>query len=133
MVKCFFMSRFICDSGILRRYIGGDPKYVTMVDKIGSSNIVITPVIRIELHRWLSLYKGLTIKQRNLFRKIIEAFPLLYITENVSKIAIEISDKDNSLDAPDILIGATAIYHKIPLLTANKKHFKRMKKGIKII
>ncbi len=121
------MEKVICDTGILRRYFGRKEEFVQMVDKIGFENIVITPVIRIELHRWLSVYKGITKSERKLYDNLIKSIPVLHLNSNISKIAVEISDNDNSLDAPDILIGATAIYHKIPLLTANKKHFKRMK------
>ncbi len=127
------MGRVICDTGVLRRYFGKREAFMKMVNSVGFENIVITPVIRIELHRWLSVYKGLNKSERRLYDKLIKSLPILHINSNISKIAVEISDHDNSLDAPDVLIGATAIYHKIPLLTANKKHFKRMKKGIKII
>ncbi len=127
------MDKILCDTGVISRALQNREPYAGILNRIGVSHVVITPIIRIELHRWLSVYKGLTCKQRNLLRNTINGFPILHITENISKIALEISDADNSLDAPDILIGATAIYHKIPLLTANKKHFKRMKKGIKIM
>ncbi len=125
--------KVICDTGVISRYLRGEPKYIDLINEIEFKNIVITPIIRIELHRWLSLYKGLSVSERNYFRKIITNLPLIHLNSNISKLAVEISNKDNSLDTPDILIGATAIYHKIPLLTANKKHFKRMKKGIKVL
>ncbi len=127
------MDKVICDTGILRRYLGKNELYVNMIDKVGIENVLITPVIRIELQRWLSVYKGLSKAERRLYDKFIKSLPILHLNTNISKIALEISDKDNSLDAPDILIGSTAIYHKIPLYTINKKHFKRMKKGIKVM
>lgn len=120
-------KKLLCDTGIISRYLQGFPKYVNIVEKIGVENVTITPIIRAELHRWLSVYKGLTTQQRNIFRKRIRFFPLLHINENISKLAVEITDKDDSLDPSDIFIGATAKYYKIELLTINKKHFQRIK------
>ncbi len=127
------MDKVLCDTGVISRYFQNKNPYVSLIDEIGIENVLITPVVRIELQRWLSVYKGLSKAERRLYDKFIKSLPILHLNTNISKIALEISDKDNSLDAPDILIGATAIYHKIPLFTINKKHFKRMKKGIKVM
>ncbi len=124
--------RIICDTGVISRYLKGEFPCLNKIMEIGLENIYITPIVRIELHRWLSVYKGLTLQQRKFINETIKKLPIIHLNTNISKIAIEISDKDNSLDASDILIGATAIYNKIPLYTINKKHFKRMK-GIKLV
>ena len=118
-------TKIICDTGIISDFFEGKTKIVQKISEIGANNIVITPVIRIELIRWLSLYK-VDKSKRTKILKIIKKLPLLHINEGISKIAVDISDKDNTLDAPDILIGATAIYHKIPVYTLNEKHFERI-------
>lgn len=120
------MAKVLCDTGVVRRYLGNYPEYVQKINEIQLENVVITPIIRIELHRWLSLYKGLTASQRMLYQEVIRTLPLLHLNEKISKLVVEITDADNSLDVPDILIGATAVYHKTPLFTANKKHFRRI-------
>lgn len=35
--------------------------------------------------------------------------------------------KDNSLEFPDIFIGATGVYYNLPVYTHNLKHFKLIK------
>ena len=40
---------------------------------------------------------------------------------------IDIIKKDNSLEFPDIFIGATGVYYNLPVYTHNLKHFKLIK------
>lgn len=127
------MSKVICDTGVISRYLRGNPTYIDKVDSIGFENIIITPIVRIELHRWLSLYRGLTASERSSFNRIIRNIPLIHINSNISRLAVEISDSDNSLDSADILIGSTAVYHEMPLLTINQRHFRRIGRNINLI
>ena len=59
-----------------------------------------------------------------LFRKemIYDCF-LLRLNDSVKQVAIELKQK-YSLKIPDALIAATAIYHDIPLLSADKDFVK---------
>ncbi len=125
-------SKFvICDTNIISSYVRPDDKYKEIketVNKIGIENVVITPVIYIELMRWLSIYKGISKVERTKYKVFFENLNVIHLNKEISKIAVEISSKDNSMEAPDILIGATAVYNKIPLYTKNIKHFKRISK-----
>ena len=62
----------------------------------------------------------------NLYNKLT----ILPFDQNCSVVAIDIYTflkKQNKLiDLADLLIGATAKYHNIPLATLNKKHFQRI-------
>jgi predicted nucleic acid-binding protein len=42
------------------------------------------------------------------------------------EIFIDLSKSNKLIDMADILIGATAIAHKLPVATLNKKHFQRI-------
>lgn len=53
-------NKVICDTNVISAYLQGSPKIVEKINEIGIDNIYITPVIYIELIRWLSVYKGLT-------------------------------------------------------------------------
>jgi predicted nucleic acid-binding protein len=46
--------------------------------------------------------------------------------DNAIEIYQELLSKNKIIDLADILIGATAITHEIPLATLNVKHFERI-------
>lgn len=49
----------ICDTNIISKYLEGVPLVVKNINVIGTDNIAITPVILIELNKWLSVFKGI--------------------------------------------------------------------------
>lgn len=121
-------NKVIYDTNIISSYLQGNPKIVNKINEIGIDNIYITPVIYIELIRWLSVYKGLTPVQRREYKKAFNSLKVLHLTRDISALAMDISVKVDSLDAPDVLIGATAVHYKIPVFTENIKHFSLIKK-----
>ena len=46
--------------------------------------------------------------------------------EKASTIVKQLKSKNQMIEIPDILIGATAIANELPLATLNKKHFERI-------
>lgn len=98
----------------------------TIDEKIGRENVYITPIIRMELLNWLSSFQSLDKIKRLKYKRFIMHLPLIHLNEPISKIAIEISDKNINSKPSDILIGATAIYHKLKVFTidADFKHMK---------
>ena len=122
-------DRVLCDTGTISRYLTkSNADIVHYIDNlIGLHNIVITPINRIELLNWLSGYQNLDVAKRRIYTKFIKTIPLVHINENISKIAVELVDKHINSKPADTFIGATAIYHKIPLYTLNHKDFKIFK------
>ncbi len=53
-------------------------------------------------------------------------------SENAINIYSDLSQKNKLLDLADLLIGATAITHQIPIATLNVKHFERIS-GLEVI
>ena len=54
----------ICDTNIISKLLQKSPDVVKNINNIGVENIAITPIIFIEIYRWLSLYKGIDKSQR---------------------------------------------------------------------
>jgi len=52
-------------------------------------------------------------------------------SDNAIKIYIDLLKANKMIDLADILIGSTALTHKIPIATLNEKHFSRIK-GLEI-
>lgn len=113
----------ICDTNIISEYLRGNEQIITEIERIGFENIAITPVIYIELMRWLSCYKGISKEQRREYKEFFVNLKVLHMNEGISVMSLGISDKINSLEPADLFIGATAMYHDLPLFTLNKKHF----------
>ena len=121
-------KKVICDTGIISRYLLNEKAIFEFVEtNIGFSNILITAINKIELRNWLSNYKQLTKSERASTLKAIHSFPVIHINEPISKLAIAISDKNINAKPADIFIGATSIYHNIPIYTLNIKDFKIIK------
>jgi putative PIN domain protein len=120
--------KVICDTNIISNYISGDRNTIKEIDKIGVENIAITPIIYIELLRWLSCYKGFTKEERKEYKSIFSSLKMLHLNEDISVLGIGISEQINSLEPSDVLIGASAVFYSLPLYTLNKKHFETIDK-----
>ena len=120
--------KVICNTNIISNYISGDKNTIKEIDKIGVENIAITPIIYIELLRWLSCYKGFTKEERKEYKSIFSSLKMLHLNEDISVLGIGISEQINSLEPSDVLIGASAVFYNLPLYTLNKKHFETIDK-----
>ena len=107
----------ICDTNIISKLLQKNPDVVRNINNIGVENIAITPIIFIEIYRWLSLYKGIDKSQRLLYKRTLNDFKMLYLNEEISLLAMEAVTKHDSLEPTDILIGVTGVYYNIPVYT----------------
>jgi len=118
----------ICDTNIIGKYLFKDPLVLRQINLLGGmKNIYITPIVYIEIIHWLSSYQKFTREDRKEIKKFLDELKMLPRNKGISELSIEISKKDNSLDMPDILIGATGVYYDLPVYTHNLKHFKLIK------
>lgn len=118
----------ICDTNIIGKYLFKDPLVLRQINLLGGmKNIYITPIVYIEIIHWLSSYQKFTREDRKKIKKFLDELKMLHLNKGISELSIEISKKDNSLDMPDILIGATGVYYDLPVYTHNLKHFKLIK------
>ena len=118
----------ICDTNIIGKYLFKDPLVLRQINLLGGmKNIYITPIVYIEIIHWLSSYQKFTREDRKEIKKFLDELKMLHLNNGISELSIEISKKDNSLDMPDILIGATGVYYDLPVYTHNLKHFKLIK------
>jgi predicted nucleic acid-binding protein len=68
-------------------------------------------------------------KDINDFLSIVEILPFTRETaEQAGAIYLSLRAKNELIDVGDIFIGATALMHKLPLMTLNVKHFSRIEK-----
>ena len=115
----------IIDTDVLIWYLKGNEKAYQVVEN--SRNFFISVVTYMELVQGMRNKKELTT-----LRKALHGWnaQILYITEEISAKAmfyVEQHFLGHSLQLANALIGATAIAHGMPLLTANDRHYKMLK------
>jgi predicted nucleic acid-binding protein len=122
------MSKVICDTGVVSRYLLEVEEIVTVInDSIGLQNVSITPLNKIELYNWISGYSKLDKQKRAKFIRFINAIPVIHFNEKISKETLILSKKHINSKPADTIIAAIAIYHGIPIYTLNTKDFKTLK------
>jgi predicted nucleic acid-binding protein len=76
------------------------------------------------------IYAGTNKDQLGFWDSFFNDITILPFTAEVSKIAAnidaELKRKRKQIAVPDLFISATAIHHKLPIATLNKKHFERV-------
>jgi predicted nucleic acid-binding protein len=121
----------VADTGIFIEHLRAKDKLSTNLYKISeNTSIYISAVTLYELHM------GATTKEKEAdVRVITENCTVLSFTEAVAKKAAEIYQKlrlsNQMIEFRDIFIAATCIVNELPIVTLNKKHFKRVE-GLKI-
>lgn len=115
----------LCDTDVFIEALKNNPQATASLRNIGFNNIALSAVTVMEL------YFGSANKQE--LRKIknrLQKLKILEVSEVISKTAtglIEKYAKSHSLHVPDALIAATAICHRMELLTYNVQDFRFIK------
>lgn len=116
----------VADTGIFIEHLRAKDKLSTSLYKMSeNAEIYISAVTVYEL------YMGATTRDKEADVKVItENFTVLPFTNAVAQKAAEIYHKlrlDNQMiEFRDIFIAATCIVNGLPIVTLNKKHFKRV-------
>ncbi|OFX59924.1 MAG: hypothetical protein A2046_03360 [Bacteroidetes bacterium GWA2_30_7] len=119
----------LCDTNIFIHLFINDKATIEKLTLIGSQNILMPAITKMELYKGMSNKKELAE-----MKKKISNYSVLKFNEDVSKIAIELIEKyhlSNSLKIPDAIIAASALAFDLPLFTYNLKDFKGLE-GIKL-
>ena len=96
----------ICDTNIISKYLERVPKVVENIEAIGIENIAITPVILIELNKWLSVFKGIDKPTRQKYKKKFDTLKMLHLNKGISELPIFLS----------VLRECTTIYPYTPTI-----------------
>ncbi|MCF6241744.1 MAG: type II toxin-antitoxin system VapC family toxin [Bacteroidales bacterium] len=112
----------ICDTNIFIHWFRNDEATIAKLLQIGTENIIIPSIVKMEL-----LWGCENKKELSILVKKIKKYPVIYIDERISATAevfIEQFKLSHGLNIPDALIGATAVAYDLPLFTYNLKDFK---------
>ncbi len=122
----------VADTGIFIEHLRAKDKLSTTLYKISESTDIYVSAVTV-----YELYMGATNKDKERDVMIItENFTVLPFTDTVAQKAAELYHKlrlsNQMIEFRDIFIAATCIVHELPIVTLNKKHFKRID-GLKIL
>lgn len=115
----------IVDTDVLVWYMKGNQNAYKIIE---SSKPFFISVVT-----YMELVQGMRDKDElNRLRRALHVWnsKILYITEEVSVKAMFFVEQhflSHSIQLADALIGATAIFHGLPILTGNDKHYKILK------
>ena len=121
-------SRRICvDSDVVIDYLRGKTRFQDVLPSvIEKYDCYIAPISAYELY-----YGGYYSGRLNKVEDVLDLFGMLDCPRasirKLAEIHAKLSKTGNSLDVKDILVAGTCIYFKLPLLTRNIKHFRRIK------
>jgi predicted nucleic acid-binding protein len=112
----------LLDTGILFDFLADRPGANLVEDILKKGKGAVSTITLYELFRVVQAKKH--VEQRH---KLSTFLHKIDVTEHIARIAGEIytdlKSKGNLIDNEDILIGATSLYHRMPLFTSNQRHF----------
>lgn len=122
------MKKYLLDTNICAYFLNGKFNLNTKIEEIGIENCVVSEITIAELKYGV---EKSTLKDRN--RKTLETFqtkfdiiPIFPALDIYAKEKARLKTKGNILDDFDLLIGSTAIFNKLILVTKNMSDFDRL-------
>ena len=120
------------DTSIIIDHLRKKIKKKSQLYKIIDSHNLFTSTITL-----YELFAGATNEKKrediNDFIILVNVLPFTReAAERAGEIYLSLRNKNEIIDVRDILIGATAVTHNLPLMTLNVKHFERIE-GLRIL
>jgi predicted nucleic acid-binding protein len=116
------MSDYLFDSGILIRHLRNQPGYPELTDRLmDEADVHISAMTRLEVVR------GMRERERGVTLGLFDSLQTIPVTGKIADLAGEFirswRERGVTLGDADAIIAATAIHHKLTLVTTNVRHF----------
>jgi predicted nucleic acid-binding protein len=124
------MGAYLIDTNIIAKYLTGElisEASRNLVTEVIMQKPIISIVNKIELLSWTAAAE---VEQK--VGEFISLSEVLNISDEIALLSAQLRRKFRKLKTPDAIIAATAIHHKLVLLTANERDFANIK-GLKLI
>ena len=127
------MAKYLLDTCVCISMFRNEGHVRETLRRVGIQNCYISEITVAEL--FFGLAKA-TDKKRKLddireVQRLFRVIPTYSSFKEYGEIRFELEHTGQRVDQFDLLIGATALHHKMTLVTSNLKHFERMQ-GIEI-
>lgn len=122
------MKKYLLDTNICIYYIKGKYELDKKIKQVNPDNCFISEITLAELKYGVenSEQKEKNKKALDLFLTGISVLPIFHSIEIYAKEKARLRKAGTPTDDFDLLIGSTAVTHKLILVTKNTKHFERI-------
>ena len=123
--------KYLVDTDWIIRFLRGQKQTVEVLSRLYEEGFAISIISFSEVYEGIYRFEG--VKRKELeenFQNFLTGIQILNIDENIARIFAEqrakLRKENKLIDNFDLLIGSTALYYNLELLTDNVKHFERI-------
>lgn len=122
------MKKYLLDTNICAYFLNGKFNLEAKIDKVGFENCVISEITIAELKYGVekSTQKDKNRKVLEMFQTKFDVIPIFPALDIYAKEKARLKTKGKILDDFDLLIGSTAIFNNLTLVTKNVSDFDRL-------
>ncbi|MCP5107135.1 MAG: type II toxin-antitoxin system VapC family toxin [bacterium] len=123
--------KYLVDTDWIIRFLRGQKQTVEALNRLYDEGFAISIISFSEVYEGIYRFDGGKRKElEENFQNFLTGIQILNIDENVARIFAEqrakLRKENKLIDNFDLLIGSTALYYNLELLTDNVKHFERI-------
>ena len=122
------MRKYLLDTNICAYFLNGKFNLEAKIDQVGLENCVVSEITIAELKYGVekSTYKEKNRKTLEIFQTKFDLIPIFPALDIYAKEKARLKTKGKILDDFDLLIGSTAIFNNLTLVTKNISDFARL-------
>ena len=122
------MAKYLRDTCVCISMFRNEGRVRETLQRIGSKNCFISEITVAELYFGLAKASDKDRKLNDIreVQRLFRVIPAYSSFKEYGEIRYDLEHKGQRVDQFDLLIGATALHHKMILVTSNLKHFERI-------
>lgn len=122
------MKKYLLDTNICAYFFNGKFNLTEKIDEVGFDNCCVSEITIAELKYGIakSTHKEKNQKALDTFQAKIDILPIFPVLDIYANEKARLKTKGRMLDDFDLLIGTTAIFNKLTLVTKNVSDFDRL-------
>ena len=122
------MKKYLLDTNICAYFLNGKFDLEVKIEEVGFENCVVSEITIAELKYGVekSTHKEKNKKTLEIFQTKFDVIPIFPALDIYAKEKARLKTKGKILDDFDLLIGSTAIFNNLTLVTKNVNDFERL-------
>ena len=122
------MKKYLLDTNICAYFFNGKFNLTEKIDEVGFDNCCVSEITIAELKYGIakSTHKEKNQKALDTFQAKIDVLPIFPVLDIYAEEKARLKTKGRMLDDFDLLIGTTAIFNNLTLVTKNVSDFDRL-------
>ena len=123
--------KYLVDTDWIIRFLRGQNQTIEILTHLYDEGIALSIISFSEVYEGIYRFEGWKRKElEEHFQNFLAGIQILNIDEDIARIFAEqrakLRKENRLIDNFDLLIGSTALYYNLELLTENVKHFERI-------